>query len=74
MDDKDEDDDDDANEDMETSFSAQELMQIRNEIEFLVKTLLYLLKNGSLQSRPQCVNECVRVRMLLQLRNACEIV
>lgn len=71
---KDEEEDDNVNEDLEISFSAQELMHIRNEIESLVKTLLHLLKNGSLQSKPQCVNECVRVRIFLQLRNACEIV
>ncbi|XP_042558993.1 condensin-2 complex subunit D3 isoform X2 [Clupea harengus] len=63
-DDDDEDDDekdDDPNVDMETSFSTRELLCIRNEIESVVKTLLHLLKSGSLQHRPQCVNECVRI-------------
>ncbi|XP_076150285.1 condensin-2 complex subunit D3 [Alosa pseudoharengus] len=59
MDDEDEENDDDM--DMETSFSARELLQIRNEIESLVKTLLHLLKNGSLQCRPECVTECVQI-------------
>ena len=66
-DDDDEDDDekdDDPNVDMETSFSTRELLCIRNEIESVVKTLLHLLKSGSLQHRPQCVNECVRVSSL----------
>ncbi|KAL2078279.1 hypothetical protein ACEWY4_025964 [Coilia grayii] len=58
---EDDDSDDEASEDLETSFSAQELLRIRSEIEALVKTLLHLLKDPSLQCRPQCVNVCVQI-------------
>ncbi|XP_063077652.1 condensin-2 complex subunit D3 [Engraulis encrasicolus] len=60
MDDED-DEDEEGNDELETSFSARELLRIRNDIEALVKTLLHLLKDPSLQCRPQCVNVCVQV-------------
>ncbi|XP_062373524.1 condensin-2 complex subunit D3 isoform X2 [Sardina pilchardus] len=61
MDDDDDDEEEDDDMDTETAFSARELLQIRNEIESLVKTLLHLLKNGCLQCRPECVTECVKI-------------
>ncbi|KAF7241176.1 Condensin-2 complex subunit D3 [Varanus komodoensis] len=42
-------------------FSAQELLQIRTALFFLLKNLLRLLSKFSLKERPQCMQTCIQV-------------
>ncbi|XP_072557992.1 condensin-2 complex subunit D3-L-like isoform X1 [Paramormyrops kingsleyae] len=49
------------NQDEEMFFSARDLLEIRNGIVLLVKTLLKLLMRFSLKDKPQCVLKCAKI-------------
>lgn len=49
------------NQDEEMFFSARDLLEIRNGIVLLVKTILKLLMSFSLKDKPQCVLKCAKV-------------
>ncbi|XP_048839839.1 condensin-2 complex subunit D3 isoform X1 [Brienomyrus brachyistius] len=50
-----------SNEDEEMLFSGRDLLEIRNGIVLLVKTLLKLLTRFSLKDKPQCVLKCAKI-------------
>ncbi|XP_030643580.1 condensin-2 complex subunit D3 [Chanos chanos] len=53
--------DEDDTEEEEVYFSAQDLLNLREEIVSLVKTLLGLLEKFSLKDKPQSAENCVRL-------------
>ncbi|XP_062817414.1 condensin-2 complex subunit D3 isoform X2 [Anolis carolinensis] len=57
----------------EVYFSAHELLQIREALFLLLKSLLRLLSKFSLKERPQCVETCIQIFVNLTHLEPCSL-
>nr|XP_060643339.1 condensin-2 complex subunit D3 [Anolis sagrei ordinatus] len=60
-------------EEEEVYFSAHELLQIREALFLLLKSLLRLLSKFSLKERPQCVETCIQIFVNLTHLEPCSL-